>query len=122
MKSKTVIGREGERMAQVFLARKGYRILDANWRWHNFELDIVALNEETLVIVEVKTRSKGYLVNPEGAIDRKKICRLTAAADSYAQHLEKVYPVRFDIVTIVTDGKGGVDIEHIEDAYFSTVL
>jgi lipopolysaccharide export system permease protein len=120
--SKTATGREGERMAQDFLVKKGYRILATNWRCHHLEVDIVALDGETLVIAEVKTRSKGYLVSPADAVDRKKIYRLTKAADGYARVLKESHPVRFDIVSVITDGQGGVDIEHIEDAYFSAVL
>ncbi|MDR3127054.1 MAG: YraN family protein [Tannerellaceae bacterium] len=124
MKSKTAIGREGERIAQEFLVGKGYRILDTNWRWHHFELDIVALDGETLVIVEVKTRSSSYLVSPQEAVDGKKIFRLSMAADSYARRLKKIYPVRFDIITVLTEGspstegKRAVDITHMENAYF----
>ncbi|MDR3137418.1 MAG: YraN family protein [Tannerellaceae bacterium] len=121
MKTKVSTGREGEQLAREYLIRKGYKILAMNWRWHRLEADIVALNEETLVIVEVKTRAKGSLINPESAVDGRKIAKLTKVADSYARMLKKTHPVRFDIVAIVTDGKEEVEITHLEDAYYPTV-
>ncbi|MDR2791623.1 MAG: YraN family protein [Tannerellaceae bacterium] len=121
MKSHTAIGYDGERCAKDFLLEKGYKILDTNWRWHKFELDIVALDGEMLVIVEVKTRSANRLVEPEDAVNRRKIRRLTLAADSYARRMKEDHPVRFDIITVITDRQGDYTINHIEDAYWPPV-
>ena len=91
-------GKEGEEIARAFLVQQGYTILSANWHWHHYELDIVAAYGEELVIVEVKTRSDNYLVDPEEAIDKGKIRRLVAAADAYARLYNWEGPVRFDII------------------------
>jgi putative endonuclease len=120
MKSNTAVGREGERIAKEFLIEKGYKILDTNWRWHNFELDIVALDGEMLVIVEVKTRSEKRLIEPEEAVNRRKIRRLTLAADSYARRMKETHPVRFDIIAIIVGSNGTVTVNHIEEAYWPT--
>ena len=82
MEKRNDIGKNGESEARLFLERKGYRILHTNWHFHHYELDIVAQLGEELVIVEVKTRSKNYLLEPEEAVDTKKIRRIVAAADA----------------------------------------
>ena len=77
------LGRDGEAKARDYLIRQGYTILHTNWRWHHYELDIVATKDEELIVVEVKTRSEDYLLSPEEAVDNKKIRRIVAAADAY---------------------------------------
>ena len=75
MPSTVEIGREGERLARQLLERKGYQILEQNWHWHHYELDLVARQGDELVIVEVKTRGVDFLVDPEESIDQGKIRR-----------------------------------------------
>lgn len=111
-------GRQGEEEARAYLIRKGYNIVHTNWRWHHFELDIVAVHEGELIVVEVKTRSANFLISPEEAIDRKKIKRIVAAADAYARYFNIALPVRFDIITLVKNGEG-YTIEHIDDAFYA---
>lgn len=112
------IGREGELEACDYLSRHGYQVLHTNWRWHHYELDIVALWEDELVVVEVKTRSGDYLLSPEEAVDNAKIRRIVAAADAYVRFFNVDAPVRFDIVTVI-QGKEGNQIDHIEDAFYA---
>ncbi|MDD4115221.1 MAG: YraN family protein, partial [Massilibacteroides sp.] len=63
-------GKEGEQEAVAWLKKQGYRIIQTNWMWHHYELDILATNEEELVVVEVKTRSENYLLPPEKAVNK----------------------------------------------------
>ena len=112
------LGRDGEARARDYLIRQGYTILHTNWRWHHYELDIVAVKEKDLVVVEVKTRSEDYLLSPEEAVDNKKIRRIVAAADAYARYFNLDLPVRFDIITLVKE-KDGFRIEHIDDAFYA---
>lgn len=112
------IGREGESEARDYLCGNGYKVLHANWHWHHYELDIVALKENELVVVEVKTRSEDYLLSPEEAVDSAKIRRIVTAADAYVRFFNLDVPVRFDIVTVVR-GKEGSEIDHIEDAFYA---
>lgn len=111
-------GREGEAEAKEYLTRKGYTILHTNWRWHHFELDIVAADGDMLVVAEVKTRSHDYLLSPEDAVDRKKIRRIVTAADAYIRYFRIDHPVRFDIITVIK-GPHGTTIDHIDDAFFA---
>lgn len=112
------LGRDGEAKARGYLIQQGYTILHTNWRWHHYELDIVATKDEELIVVEVKTRSEDYLLSPEEAVDNKKIRRIVAAADAYVRYFNLELPVRFDIITLIK-GKEGFQIEHIDDAFYA---
>ena len=57
------LGRDGEAAARDFLIRQGYTVLHSNWHWHHYELDIVALKDNEIIVVEVKTRSEDFLVS-----------------------------------------------------------
>jgi len=116
MNNRTTIGREGEEAARTFLQSKGYSILHSNWHFHHYELDIVAIDNEMLVVVEVKTRADDYLVAPDEAVDRKKMRRIISAADAYVRYFKIDIPVRFDIVTIV-NSREGYKLDHYEDAF-----
>lgn len=65
-------GKEGESEARAYLEKLGYQILHTNWHFHHYELDLVAVYDGELIVVEVKTRSVGCLLPPEEAVDRKK--------------------------------------------------
>lgn len=112
------LGRDGEAAARDFLIRQGYTVLHSNWHWHHYELDIVALKDNEIIVVEVKTRSEDFLVSPEEAVDNKKIRRIVAAADAYVRYFNLDCPVRFDIITLIKSG-GGYKIEHLDDAFYA---
>jgi len=118
MTEKYETGKRGEQEAQLYLEKKGYKVLATNWRFHRFELDIIATNNEELVIVEVKTRSDNYLIAPEVAVDTCKIRRIVAASDAYTRKYNIQLPVRFDILCLIKKEQS-FEIEHIEDAFFA---
>ena len=74
-----------------------------------------------MVIVEVKTRSENYLVDPEEAIDNGKIRRLVASADAYARLYNWEGPVRFDIIFLIGSAEHHYQLEHLEDAFYPPV-
>ncbi len=101
--AKDRIGRRGERTARRFLRwRKGYRIVERNWRLPRFgELDIVALDGQVLVFVEVKTRRADALAIPEDAITPDKQQRLRRLAQAFTtQYGLGHLPCRFDVVAV----------------------
>ena len=120
MAEKNETGKQGELVARQYLESNGYEVLQTNWRFHRFELDIIATNNGELVIVEVKTRSDKYLMAPETAVDRNKIRRIVAASDAYARKHGVSLPVRFDVLCLIKKGHS-FEIEHIEDAFFAPV-
>ena len=118
MAEKNETGKKGEAVARQYLEEKGYKVLATNWRFHRFELDIIATNKEELVIVEVKTRSENYLLAPETAVDGRKIRRIVAATDAYVRKYDVQLSVRFDLLCLIKKGQS-FEIEHIEDAFIA---
>lgn len=112
-----LLGESGEESAKAYLVKKGYEILAANWRSGRAEVDIIARIGNDLVFVEVKTRSTSYFGFPEQAVSRKKQQQLQKAADAYIQENTVLSDIRFDVVAVLKQ-PGGVEIHHIEDAFF----
>lgn len=110
------LGKKGEQLAIDFLVDQGYTILERNYRHLKAEVDIIAMKENTLAAIEVKTRSTDYFGNPEEFVNPKKIKLLVAAIDNYVVEKDLDVDVRFDIIAIITKGKES-KIKHIEDAF-----
>lgn len=106
------VGKEGEKLAQDFLLRKGYKILETNFRTPFGEADIIAKHKGFIVIVEVKTRKTNSFGEPQMAVSPFKQARLRKIALYYLSKLQKEIPVRFDVISI----KRG-QINHIENAF-----
>ncbi|MFK8059739.1 MAG: YraN family protein [Polaribacter sp.] len=110
------LGKEGEKIAKDFLLKKGYKILETNYRYMKAEVDIIAQKGETLVAVEVKTRSSDYFEDPQDAVKPKKIKLLVSAIDYYVIQRNLDVEVRFDIIAIILQ-KNNTKIEHLEAAF-----
>lgn len=110
------LGKKGEKIALEFLQKKGYKIVEKNYRYLKAEVDIIAQKEDTLVAVEVKTRSSNFYENPQDAVKPKKIKLMVVAVDHYVNERDLDVEVRFDIIAIIYQ-KNNIDIEHIEDAF-----
>ena len=111
------LGKEGEDATAAYLEQKGYTILHRNWRKNRLELDIVAMHNGELVVVEVKTRTNTDYREPQEAVDWRKVRHIVVAADAYIKHFGIDLPVRFDIVTAVGD-RPPFQIEHLENAFY----
>lgn len=118
MAKHNILGKEGEAQACSYLLEQQYTLLHTNWRYRRCELDIVATKNNELVVIEVKTRSAGFMQLPEDAVDSKKIKRIVTAADVYVRKFDLDMPVRFDIITVIKN-TSGYKIEHIDNAFFS---
>lgn len=110
------LGKEGEDVACRYLEKEGYKIIERNWRYHRFEIDIIAENDEYIVFVEVKTRASNDWGNPEDFISKGQIKRIVAAADFYLQEYDIEKDARFDVVSILKNNNG-FELEHIDDAF-----
>ncbi len=110
------VGREGEALAANFLQQKGYEIVDRNWRYGPKEIDIVARDGDTMVFVEVKTRSTLAFELPQEAVTKKKMKNLVEAADAYLIQHNIDLESRFDIVAVLNGNPPKV-IEHLEGAW-----
>ncbi len=113
-------GIKGEEKAKEYLIGKGYKILHTNWRSGKRELDIVAENKEFIVFIEVKTRTDDYHLHPRHAVTSEKQKSIIYAAENYISRYQIDKESRFDIISIIT-GRGSVEIEHIEDAFYPTL-
>lgn len=109
-------GKIGEQMAAKYLTDKGYLILEHNYRRGHLEIDLIALDEDELVIVEVKSRAYDNILQPEDAVDHKKRLALIRLANEYVKTHGRKENVRFDIVTVVSK-EGGAEIKHLKNAY-----
>lgn len=94
------LGQTGEEIARRYLQSRGYRIVGRNWRCRFGELDLIARDGDTLVFVEVKTRTQDGFGGPEGAVTPRKRARIVAAARAYLRVVGADLPVRFDVVAV----------------------
>ena len=98
------IGIIGETEAAKMLEKKGFRILERNWRMGHLEVDLIADNKKEIVFVEVKART--CILNgkmPEENVDEIKMRRITAAANAYLKYHKIEKQPRFDVVGILVD-------------------
>jgi putative endonuclease len=125
------LGRYGEEVAVRRLEQDGLRILERNWRCAQGELDIVALEGDTVAVCEVKTRSEQGFQRPEEALGQVRSERLRVLAERwlserwpthFARLAEVAVPgpaplppggVRIDLVAVVSRARGAARVEHL---------
>lgn len=112
------LGQIGEERATEYLTNKGYTIRHRNWRSGKLELDIVAEHNNTLIIVEVRTRKDNFLLHPADSVNKTKMQNTIRAAEAYIFKYNITLPTQFDIISVIIGVmEGGYKIEHIEDAF-----
>jgi len=111
------LGKKGEDEAIAYLKKKGYDILETNYRFQKAEVDIVARKNNLIVAVEVKTRSTAEFGEPQDAVKKKKINLMVQAMDDYLNKNNIDLETQFDIIAIIKN-KLGTRIEHLEDAFY----
>lgn len=115
------LGRKGEDAAARFLFRRGYDIIERNWKCRFGEADIIARDGDSLVFIEVKTRTGIENGFPSDAVDAKKRDRYERIALAYLSDRDEVdIPVRFDVVAIVAISEGRAVIRHHIAAFSGT--
>jgi putative endonuclease len=114
--TKDELGVWGEEYAVKFLQKKGYEIVDRNFRFQKNEIDIVAIGDEELIIVEVKTRQTAEIGEPWRAVTKAKQKQIIKVADHYVQTNLIDRNVRFDVISIVHNAYR-TELEHIEEAF-----
>lgn len=117
MDARPALGRRGEDLAVEWLERSGYVVLERNYRCSQGEIDIVAVDGETLVFCEVKTRRTSRWGQPSEAVHRAKQSRYRRLAASWiAERRPGSVQVRFDVVSVIV-GARGPQVTHIPDAF-----
>lgn len=116
------LGKRGEDAAARFLKRQGLRIIERGHDSPLGEIDIIAIDDRTVVFVEVKTRTSSDTGHPTEAIDATKQRRMTQAALAYLKSKQLLQnAARFDVVAVIwpTEARDPV-IEHYKNAFAPT--
>ena len=114
------LGKRGEEAAACFLERRKYETLDRNWKCIAGEADIVALQDDTLCFIEVKTRKDAQKGFPSEAVDTRKRSRYERIAACYLKdHDYADVRVRFDIIAILVLGEDRAFLRHHLNAFGS---
>jgi putative endonuclease len=115
--ARQVLGKEGERVAERFLKKKGYKLVERNYRCAGGEIDLIALDGRVIVFVEVKTRTGHGFGTPLEAVEFRKQQKMIQAAQYFLSekglHQREA---RFDVVGISWPQRDPV-VEHIENAF-----
>ena len=99
------LGKRGEDAAAAYLERCGFDVLERNWQCAAGEADIIAIDEEALHFVEVKTRQSAAMGFPEEAVGKKKRQRYERIAELYLREYDGLdTPITFDIISIIVTG------------------
>jgi putative endonuclease len=112
------LGNWGERQALSWLEYHGYQILATNFRSGKAEVDVIAMDNKVLVVIEVKTRTGIYYDYPENAVGVAKQKLLARAASDFIQMHSLKCALRFDIIAIEKNTYS-TRLLHFKDAFFT---
>jgi len=113
------VGNWGEKIAAEKLRNNGYDILEQNFRTPYGELDLVARKENTVIFVEVKTRTSGSFGLPEDAVSKRKREHILQSIDHYIlEHPDIECDWRVDVIAI----QGKPDSSDVEVIWFENAL
>ena len=108
-------GKWGEDLASKYREEKGYTIVERDWKSGRRDIDIIALDDDVVVFVEVKTRRNRLYGEPEESVDYHKLQNLQQAISHYVKFKHIRQEIRFDIISIVGTVGTDPDIQHIQD-------
>ena len=108
-------GSQGEAQARSLLEAKGYRFVGSNYYCRWGEIDLIMLDQGTLVFVEVRLRRSERFGTPLESITRTKQRRLIQSAKDYLLHHPHAGPLRFDVVGLLMSA-GQTQAQHLENA------
>lgn len=110
------LGRHGEQLAAQYLSSQGYTVLHKNWRHFRHEIDLIAIKDEVLHFIEVKTRQSTKFGMPEDDVNPKKMHCLIQAGEAFLLKHRQWKRVQFDVLSISING-GKAEYFFIEDVY-----
>lgn len=111
-------GAKGEQVGVNYLKKLGYTILHQNWRCRRKEVDCIAVKDNIVFFVEIKTRSHFDFGFPEEAVHTGKQQFLKQAAEVWMDQHPGYTELQFDIISILMDGDNVKEIKHIQDAFY----
>ncbi len=107
----------GEKLSADFLSNSGFQIIERNWRYKHWEIDVIAKKNNTLHFIEIKTRRSIKFGLPEEAVSRKKLKNLIDAAEEYLIQFPQWKNISFDILSINLSKNNPPQYFLIEDVY-----
>jgi putative endonuclease len=110
------LGAEGRAAVRQYLKGRGWRVLDERWQHPDGRLDLLAVDNGTLVVCELRGRTSRQAA-PFGALSaaRRRLLR-TMAVDWLQEHGMRFDQIRIDVVRIIYEDSGGFAIEHVREA------
>jgi len=118
MSSTKQTGNYGEELAQKYIVEQGFKILHTNWRYKNWEVDIIAEKEDILHFIEVKTRQESPYGYPENNVKQQKMNALKNAAVVYLEQNPQWHSIQFDVIAITLQNNLVKEICWIDDVFF----
>lgn len=112
------MGQFGEDYAASYLRKNGYKIIDRNYRFKKYEVDIICKHNGQYVFVEVKARNTAEIGEPWKAVTKTKQRQIIQCAHHYLVTKNIDVDSRFDIISIVHNSYGTF-LEHIDDAFYA---
>lgn len=120
-KENKITGNFGEDLACKYLEKNNYQILDRNFTSYRGEIDIIALEKNTIVFIEVKTRAQTFCGAPAEAVNRQKKKQIYKVAEYYLYDNNLLNAeVRFDIVEIYLQGSDSYTLNHLKDVIWDS--
>jgi putative endonuclease len=111
-------GRKAERTAAAFFRRDGYRIIAANVDDLRGELDLIAVKDQTVIVIEVRSSESRSVDELAGTVDLAKQKRITAATVRFLQRKRWLgVTVRFDVLAIRWPADAPPEFHHLPDAF-----
>ena len=111
-------GSEVEKLAAKYLTRHKLRVLEFNYRCRRGEIDLVMLDDDTLVFVEVRYRKNSSHGSALESVDQHKQTKLLTAAEHFIQqHHYNNMPCRFDVIAAHSDQLGDLHFDWVKDAF-----
>ena len=111
------VGKKGEALGADYFRNLGYELLQLNWRYRHFEVDIIASKNGMLHFIEVKCRSSAKYGFPEESISKKKIRNLIDASEEYLYRHPEWKRIQFDVLSINFVKNNEPEYFLIEDVY-----
>lgn len=120
-KNTKYLGNFGERIACEYLLKNNYTILEKNWRFKKFEIDIIAQKNNIVKVIEVKTRQASEYGEPEDFVSKTQQQYLVKAADQYLSQNLIELECEFDIIAIKVIANNETLLNHLQNAFYPRV-
>ena len=113
------LGKKGEEIAKKYLIKSGYKIIERNFRTKYGEIDLICEKDNSIIFIEVRTKSNLDFVSPEESISSKKIDHIKNSSLDYLSKNKKKYKdIKFEFIGILISSENDYKINHIKDIIF----